>query len=158
MTISRSVHALSVRLRSHAQAVAPEDHELLGFIDEIASMPSWCAERRLDLWEERVQGHGIDWDLRWSSRDEIFLLAVEFFELGRPSPKQPPSSLIQPLSTLTTVPKPTVWSLLEPPCAIASFTLYTSSKVDAIASSAHGRRLVLSETSTNSENIHDPVS
>jgi hypothetical protein len=43
-------------------------------------------------------------------------------------------------------------------CEIVCFTLSISSAADVIASSAPDQPLVLSETFTNPETIHDPVS
>ena len=75
-----------------------------------------------------------------------------------PSPKRPPSSQIQLPSTSMTAPALTGWSLSELRCEIVCSTLSMSSEADVIASSAHDQPLVLSETFTNQEIIHDPVS
>jgi Ribonuclease toxin, BrnT, of type II toxin-antitoxin system len=56
------------------------------------------------------------------------------------------------------VPGPTGWLLLEPRYATACSTLSMWSEADAIGLSARGPRLVPSETFTNPENTHDPVS
>jgi hypothetical protein len=74
------------------------------------------------------------------------------------SPKRPPSSRIQLPSTLMTAPALTGWSLLGLRCEIVCSTLSMSSEDDAIASSAHDKPLVLSETFTNPESIHESVS
>jgi hypothetical protein len=57
-----------------------------------------------------------------------------------------------------TAPALTGWSLSELRCEIVCSTLSMSSEADVIASSAHDQPLVLSETFTNPETIHDPVS
>jgi|SRR5882724_4115310 len=75
-----------------------------------------------------------------------------------PSPKRLPSSRIQLPSTSMTAPALTGWSLSELRCEIVCSTLSMSSEADVIASSAHDRPLVLSETFTNPETIHDPAS
>lgn len=61
-------------------------------------------------------------------------------------------------STSMTGPVPTGWSLSELRYGIVCFSSSMSSEANAIASSARDQLLVPSETFTNPETIHDPVS
>jgi hypothetical protein len=81
VTLSRSVQTLSNLLRAHIATVR-DDPPLVAWVDEIATMPRWLRESRLDLWEHRVKTHAIDWAERESLRDPLFELAAALFELG----------------------------------------------------------------------------